>query len=143
MRRRARRWLTPGVLVAAAVGEGSWLAHAAAYTSAGAAAIVLLGVAWVVSPLAFPAPAAPGSTVGRQCTVVYWRPGCTYCLRLRWSLGRFARRATWVDIWADEEAAKFVRQVNDGNETVPTVVVDGEVRTNPDVAWVRRSLSPG
>ena len=34
-------------------------------------------------------------------------------------------RAKWVDIWADDDAAAYVRMVNDGNETVPTVVIDG------------------
>lgn len=28
-----------------------------------------------------------------------------------------------IDIWADPEAAAFVRSVADGNETVPTVVL--------------------
>ena len=87
-----------------------------------------------------PAPAGSGAGGG---IVVYWRPGCMYCLRLRWSLGRLARRATWVDIWADEDAAAFVRGVNGGNETVPTVVAENTVRTNPEVGWVRRALQEG
>ena len=59
-----------------------------------------------------------------------------YCLRLRWSLGRLARRATWVDIWADEDAAAFIRGVNGGNETVPTVAIGGTVLVNPSVRQV-------
>jgi glutaredoxin len=35
------------------------------------------------------------------------------------------------DIWEEPEAAEFVRSVNDGAETVPTVVVDGTAYTNP------------
>lgn len=97
MQRQASRWLVPGVLAAVAVGESGWLAHDAAYVSAAIALVVLLGLAWVLSPLAFPASAPPGSASGRPGTVVYWRPGCTYCLLLRWSLGRSARRAAWGD----------------------------------------------
>lgn len=67
-----------------------------------------------------------------RAVVVYWRPGCTYCARLRARLGRAGRRATWVNIWQDPEAAAFVRSVNDGDETVPTVVIDGRPVTNPD-----------
>ncbi len=63
--------------------------------------------------------------------VIYWRPGCSYCLRLRWRLRRTGRRASWVNIWRDEEAAAFVRSVNDGDEIVPTVLLDGQPITNP------------
>jgi len=63
--------------------------------------------------------------------VIYWRPGCVYCARLRGRLRRTGRRAVWVNIWQDEEAAAFVRSVNDGNETVPTVVIDDHTITNP------------
>ncbi|WP_114907977.1 glutaredoxin domain-containing protein [Ornithinimicrobium murale] len=72
--------------------------------------------------------------------VVYWRPGCQYCMRLKSSLGDMRERARWVNIWQDDEAAAFVRSVNDGNETVPTVVIDGEAHTNPDPATVRDRL---
>lgn len=59
--------------------------------------------------------------------VIYWRPGCTFCIMLRLRL-RFTRlQCTWVNIWQDPQAAAFVRSVADGNETVPTVTVAGEV----------------
>lgn len=73
--------------------------------------------------------------------VIYWRPGCMYCARLRLTLGRAGRRATWINIWQDPEAAAFVRSVNDGNETVPTVVLDGIPHTNPDPGRVRDRLN--
>ena len=73
--------------------------------------------------------------------VVYWRPGCPFCGRLRMRLGRKAKRATWVDIWRDEDAARFLRSVNDGNEIVPTVVIDGATHTNPDPKVVAAALS--
>ncbi|WP_324652423.1 glutaredoxin family protein [Georgenia sp. H159] len=78
---------------------------------------------------------------GEWGVVVYWRPGCVFCARLRARLGRAGHRATWVDIWRDAEAAAFVRSVNEGNETVPTVVVDGRALTNPDPAHVRALLT--
>lgn len=68
--------------------------------------------------------------VAERPLVVYARPGCTYCLRLRVALlGRSEPR--WVDIWDDPEAAAYVRSINGGDETVPTVVVDGQPTTNP------------
>ena len=72
---------------------------------------------------------------------IYWRPGCPYCLRLRMALGRLGERAEWLNIWEDEEAAAFVRSVNDGNETVPTVVIDGVALTNPRPAVVKERLT--
>ncbi|MEU9199387.1 glutaredoxin domain-containing protein [Streptomyces sp. NPDC048332] len=73
--------------------------------------------------------------------IVYWRPGCKYCLRLRIRLGRRARQLHWVNIWQDPEAAAVVRSANDGNETVPTVVVAGRPHTNPAPPWVREQLA--
>lgn len=62
--------------------------------------------------------------------VVYWRPNCPHCTRLRSAIaGR--QGVTWVNIWQDPDAAKFVRSVNNGNEVVPTVVIDGAPCTNP------------
>jgi mycoredoxin len=70
----------------------------------------------------------------RSGVVVYWRPGCPYCvaLRLRLKLSRLRYRE--VNIRKDPDAAAFVRSVADGNETVPTVTVAGEAMVNPSAA---------
>lgn len=74
--------------------------------------------------------------------IVYWRPGCPYCYRLRLALGRRARLASWVDIWADDEAAAFVRDLNAGSETVPTVILgDGSAMTNPTTDVIAEQLA--
>lgn len=62
---------------------------------------------------------------------VYWRPGCRYCERLRRTLRRADVPVDERNIWSDEQAAAFVRSVNGGNETVPTVVIDGRALLNP------------
>lgn len=69
---------------------------------------------------------------------IYWRPGCPYCSALRRDLERRAVPAVWRNIWADEEARAFVRSVNNGNETVPTVRVGSTTLTNPSCAQVTR-----
>jgi mycoredoxin len=105
---------------------------------AAAVTMVALGVlAWWMSPWRAPGGATHAEVTGRpddeRGVVVYWRPGCTCCERLRRRLGKDGRpRVTWVDIWRDPEAAAFVRAVNDGDETVPTVVADGTPYSNPD-----------
>lgn len=72
--------------------------------------------------------------------VVYWRKGCPFCARLRLALGKRAADVIWVDVWADAEASAYVRSVNDGNEVVPTVVIDGVVHTNPAPRVVAAAL---
>ncbi|MFJ6662469.1 MULTISPECIES: glutaredoxin domain-containing protein [unclassified Streptomyces] len=107
--------------------------------------VVFLLLAVVNSPLIFPSSISAAEAGRRSAAdgrpVVYWRPGCAYCLRLRVRLGRGGRRLHWVDIWRDPDGAAAVRAVNDGDETVPTVVVSGRPYVNPDPAWVRDQLS--
>lgn len=62
---------------------------------------------------------------------LYWRPGCAFCMRLRLVLRWHHLRVDQVNIWTDPDAAAFVRSVADGNETVPTVVIDGRAVVNP------------
>lgn len=71
---------------------------------------------------------------------IYWRPGCGFCHTLRAALGPDAGKAQWRNIWEDPEAAEVVRGLNQGNEVVPTVVIDGKGYTNPDPAFVHEAL---
>ncbi|MGW2719925.1 hypothetical protein [Streptomyces sp. NPDC001492] len=125
----------------------SWVA-AFRGSPAAAVAFLLLFVAFagVNSPLVFPRsidwPEAHRRSAVDGRPVVLWRSGCTYCLRLRLRLGLSARQLHWVDIWRDPAGAAAVRAANDGNETVPTVVVAGRPHVNPDPDWVREQLSP-
>jgi mycoredoxin len=72
--------------------------------------------------------------------VVYARPGCPFCTLLREDLR--AAGLTWTerDIWQDPAAAADVRAAADGNETVPTVHVNGQWMVNPSVDEVRAAL---
>jgi glutaredoxin-like protein len=72
--------------------------------------------------------------------IVYWRPGCPYCARLRWGLRRMKVATEELNIWTDPAASAFVRSVNGGDETVPTVVVAGEILVNPTPRQVKREL---
>ncbi|MFD6993643.1 glutaredoxin domain-containing protein [Streptomyces sp. NPDC059943] len=114
--------------------------------SAVAPLLVFLVLAGVHSPLIFPRPVGALEAQRRSAVdgrpVVFWRSGCKHCLRLRIRLGRDARRLHWVDIWRDPAGAAAVRAANDGDETVPTVIVDGRAHVNPDPAWVREQLPP-
>lgn len=135
-----RRWGPAGLFLVCAA--------AAAVASPNVVGITLFVVfatlAGVLSPLAFPRSIGAAEAQRRSAedgkAIVYWRPGCPFCMRLRATLGRTARRAHWVDIWRDPEGAAAVRAVADGNETVPTVILAGEPHVNPNPQWLRARL---
>ncbi len=110
-------------------------------------AVLLLAYAFVLSPVVPPLSVshARARALSREDgrAIVYWRPGCVYCLRLRFRLGRAAARLHWVDIWHDPEGAATVRGITGGDETVPTVVAADRAEVNPDPAWVRAIAAGG
>jgi mycoredoxin len=72
-----------------------------------------------------------GMTSTPSPVVVFWRPGCPYCTRLRSRLHRAGVAIEEINIWEDPTAASLVRSVNGGNETVPTVGLWDDVLVNP------------
>ncbi|KAA1423860.1 hypothetical protein FE697_009900 [Mumia zhuanghuii] len=127
-------WVVGGVLVSIVLVTGSpglALVEGLVFAAAGA----------LLSPLAFPRPVTADEARRRSAQhgrpIVYWRPGCRFCLRLRFRLGRLARSASWVNIWADPDGAAAVRAATGGDETVPTCVLGGVTVVNPDPADVR------
>ncbi|GAT69769.1 mycoredoxin [Planomonospora sp. ID91781] len=75
---------------------------------------------------------------------VYTTTWCGPCKRLKAQLTREGIAYQEIDIERNPDAAEFVMSVNNGNQTVPTVVVEspaGRVAlTNPSVAEVKRLL---
>ena len=66
---------------------------------------------------------------------------CGYCRRLKSQLHHEGIPFTEVDIERDPASARFVEQVNRGNQTVPTVLFsDGSAATNPSVIEVKQRL---
>jgi mycoredoxin len=67
---------------------------------------------------------------------------CGYCTRLKTQMHREGIAFTEVNIEHHPDSAAFVMGVNDGNQTVPTLLFpDGSAATNPSVHEVRRRLS--
>lgn len=87
-----------------------------------------------------PTPHAEALARGASGVAVYWRPGCPFTMRLRVKVRRHADEIAWVNIWDDADGAEWVRSVNDGNETVPTVVIGGVPHTNPHPGLVLAAL---
>ncbi|MFI6325134.1 mycoredoxin [Nonomuraea sp. NPDC050556] len=75
---------------------------------------------------------------------VYSTTWCGPCKRLKSQLSREGIAYTEIDIERNPGAAEFVMSVNNGNQTVPTVVIETPrgkvVRTNPSVLEVKKIL---
>ncbi len=68
-------------------------------------------------------------------------PWCGYCHRLKGQLHREGISFDEVDIEQDPGSAEIVARVNNGNQTVPTVLfVDGTALTNPSLAQVKAKI---
>ncbi|MFJ6212889.1 mycoredoxin [Streptomyces sp. NPDC092296] len=72
---------------------------------------------------------------------MYSTTWCGYCRRLKGQLDREGIAYTEVNIEHDPASAQFVESVNNGNQTVPTVLFpDGSALTNPSLAQVKAKL---
>ncbi len=78
-----------------------------------------------------------GSNAG---IVMYWRPGCGFCSALDRQLSRAGLTFDKRNIWDSPDDAAFVRSVARGNETVPTLVVNGVAMINPSLEQVLDTL---
>jgi mycoredoxin len=73
---------------------------------------------------------------------MYSTTWCGYCRRLKGQLDRAGIGYTEVNIEEVPQAAEYVMKVNDGNQTVPTVVFpDGTSATNPSLAEVKARIA--
>jgi mycoredoxin len=83
------------------------------------------------------------TTVENQASfTMYTTPWCGYCHRLRSQLDREGITYDVIDIEQHPEAAVIVQEVNNGNQTVPTLVFsDGTSATNPSLAQVKSRLA--
>lgn len=88
------------------------------------------------------APGAHRSGMAEERLVVYWRPGCPYCARLRTRLKISRVPYTAVNIHEDPDAAALVRAHNGGDELVPTVRLDGDRwLSNPSYRDLRTAMA--
>ncbi|GAB2616813.1 mycoredoxin [Pseudactinotalea suaedae] len=82
------------------------------------------------------------STPAPGTITMYSTTWCGYCQRLKAQLGKVGIDYTEVNIEEQADAAAFVESVNDGNQTVPTVVFpDGSAATNPSLKEVQARLA--
>jgi mycoredoxin len=73
---------------------------------------------------------------------MYSTTWCGYCKRLKQQLDEAGIAYEVVDIESDPTAEQLVREANNGNATVPTVVfADGTVMTNPSLRQVSEKVT--
>ena len=71
----------------------------------------------------------------------YWRPGCGFFARLDRALEHAGIPMAKHNIWEDPANAAVVRSLANGNETVPTIVIDDIGMVNPSADEVIAVLS--
>jgi mycoredoxin len=82
------------------------------------------------------------STPADGTITMYSTSWCGYCRRLKTQLDSAGIGYTEVNIEEQPDAASYVESVNNGNQTVPTVVFpDGSAATNPSLADVKARLA--
>lgn len=73
---------------------------------------------------------------------MYSTTWCGYCKRLKRQLDDAGIAFKTVDIETDPTAEQLVRDANNGNATVPTVLFeDGTVMTNPSLRQVSEKVT--
>jgi mycoredoxin len=78
----------------------------------------------------------------KASVTMYSTQWCGYCHRLKKQMDREGISYAVVDIEQAPDAAQIVEQVNQGNQTVPTLVyADGSAQTNPSLAEVKAKLA--
>lgn len=89
-------------------------------------------------------PEATAGEPGAAPITMFSTPWCGYCHRLTAQLGRAGIAIRVVNIEDDPDSAALVRQLNRGNETVPTLLfADGSALTNPSIREVEAKLAAG
>ncbi len=74
--------------------------------------------------------------------IMYTTTWCGYCKRLKRMMQDDGINFAEVDIETTPGTAEIVERVNNGNQTVPTLVfVDGSAMTNPSLARVKEKLA--
>lgn len=85
--------------------------------------------------------ASAQSLLAADHAVVLWKPDCEFSAQLMDEL-KDHPAITWVNVREDEDANARLRELNDGNELTPTVLVGERVLRNPSADELRAML-PG
>ena len=80
--------------------------------------------------------------MAEPAVTMYTTTWCGYCKRLKRMMQDDGINFVEVDIETTPGTAEIVEKVNNGNQTVPTLVfADGTAMTNPSLAKVKEKLA--
>jgi mycoredoxin len=72
---------------------------------------------------------------------MYGTTWCSDCARAKQVFKKHNIPYEWIDIEQDDKALEYVRQVNRGNQSVPTIVFpDGAILVEPGYAELEKKL---
>lgn len=92
-------------------------------------------------PVNQPAPPSSAPDANEKAVVVYGHAGCPMVGPVIGVLKASGVPYRYADIHRDEVARERVRSINQGNESVPTLVfADGSTLTEPSTGALRRAL---
>lgn len=75
---------------------------------------------------------------------IYGTRWCGDCARAKQVFKKHNIPFEWIDIEQDDKAVDYVRQVNQGNQSVPTIVFpDGSILVEPSNAELEKKLGGG
>jgi len=73
---------------------------------------------------------------------LYGTPWCGDCKRALRVLDQLQAKYTYVNIESDDEARRYVEQVNNGSQSVPTILFpDGSILVEPSNAVLTQKLA--
>lgn len=79
--------------------------------------------------------------MSKEHITMYTTPWCGYCQRLKKQLASLGVEFNEINIEESPQAVEIVEKVNEGNQTVPTLVYsDGAAMTNPSAQSVLSKL---
>lgn len=80
--------------------------------------------------------------MSNSAITVYGTTWCGDCKRAQRVLDQHQAQYTYVNIEQDEDASRYVEQVNNGSRSVPTIVFpDGSIMVEPSSAALAQKLT--
>ena len=72
---------------------------------------------------------------------IYGANWCIDCVNTKNFLESKGVKYDYIDITDNKEAIAFVEEINNGKRVVPTLIIDGEIYTNPNISLLKNIIN--
>ena len=72
---------------------------------------------------------------------IYGANWCIDCVNTKNFLDSKGVKYDYIDITDNKEAIAFVEEINNGKRVVPTLIIDGETYTNPNISLLKNIIN--